>query len=338
MSFENFIHDHFDSRTTSRSDMIRICCPFCGDSKFHGYVNIEKGLYKCFKCKFSHKPDGEATTAYYFLKAFGIPPGEIFKIIVKGEDSASTVDPVLAEADLVKALDEFFSRATIGEIYLSENELKSVVPICLPDGCRPITKDSNSVIGRIAYQYIQKRFHNADSILQTYPLHYGYTGQYFGYIIIPVYEWGNLVWYQGRAFFPPTKQPKYLGPSQTTKPIFGIDLLHGKAAILCEGVFDAMTLGAGALCPFGSSLSKRQIEVIRSLELDAIILYFDWDGAGRDGMLKTGKQLKEFIPYVYVVMNAVRDANSLGTEEAYKFIDNNMVRFDTKAEVALKLG
>ncbi|MGB9812464.1 MAG: DUF3854 domain-containing protein [Thermovenabulum sp.] len=40
----------YSPHKSTPSGEIRICCPFCGDKKYHMYVNLEKGVYNCFLC------------------------------------------------------------------------------------------------------------------------------------------------------------------------------------------------------------------------------------------------------------------------------------------------
>jgi len=35
---------------TSRPDEVRVCCPFCGDSKYHLYLNTDKQVFNCYRC------------------------------------------------------------------------------------------------------------------------------------------------------------------------------------------------------------------------------------------------------------------------------------------------
>lgn len=334
MSFENYIKNHYDFKSTSRPDMIRIHCPFCGDTKFHGYINTSKNLFKCFKCHHSHKPDGEATTAFYFLRECGYTNEQILSILADGDYASLGYNS--SEQTLIEFLNEYFNKAENNVESTTMMELQCAHSIELPP-CKKIMEDSDSVIGRLAYNYIKNRFENPDEVIYKYDLQYCYSGSYFGYIIVPVYEWKKLVWFQGRTFLPANRDPKYLGPSNETKPIFGIDYV-GKEAILCEGVFDAMTLGEGAICAFGSSLSKSQIKTLESMELTTLIIYYDWDRAGRYGARQICKQVKGFIPNVGIVLHADRDANSLGKEAAYSFLQDNIEWYSSETDIILSLG
>lgn len=334
MSFEDFIYNNYEVKTTNREDHIRICCPNCGDSNFHGYVNTTKNLFKCWKCHWSHKRDGEATTAYYFLKEFhGLTNREIFEVLNLDREVIDTQDKTVLET-----IKEYFAKND--NLWIdSWAPLNDVVSITLPEHINRI-KPSGGLIGTLAYNYIKRRFpdYEAEYIIDKYNLYYGYNGIYNGYIIIPVKEWGELTWYQGRAFWPEGKQPKYLGPTGTEKPIFGIDNITSKNVIITEGVFDAMTLGDNTLCVFGSGLSKRQMGIIKELNLESVTVWFDWDGAGRVGARKLCGELEGLVDHVSVVIEPPADANSLGLEASKEVILENTYRFCITTDLWLKIG
>lgn len=334
MSFENFIYQHYDVRETNREEMIRICCPFCGDENFHGYINTHMELFKCFKCKFSHKPDGEATTAYHFLKIIhNLTNKEVFKVL-NFDGDALLNSPDRSVLDL---LEEFFAEKDDRLIQVSLEE--EIVKVDLPRGTKPILGD-DSVVAKLAYKYLKSRFkgRDVDKIIKKYDLQYCNSGLYSGYIIIPVKEWGELVWYQGRAFLPANKEPKYLGMSNRNKSLFGLEFVDpDHVIILVEGVFDAMTLGDKALCCFGSSLSKHQYNILRELKPKKVVVCFDWDKSGVEGSLVACRKLKEFVPEVEVTLGMTEDANSLGRSAAIVKIVKSTIPFDTEGEVRLRM-
>jgi hypothetical protein len=308
--------------------MIRINCPFCADDKFHGYVNVERNLYKCWKCRWSHKPDGEATTAYHFLKeAHNIPSTKILEVL-KAEDS---ILEAYGLKPLLESLEDFFDGR---ERFFAEAQFSEPKTIHLPQDSHIITPGNISLLGKMAWKYLEQRFSNPCHIARKYNLHYCTSGQYFGHIIIPVYEWGDLAWYQGRVFFPRNKDPKYMAPSSTTKPVFNIDT-EEKDVILVEGVFDAMTLGDAALCPFGSSLSKHQLSMIREREFDSITICFDNDTSGINGAIQTAKNLRSCTKQVMMVYGLEEDPNSLG-KRAWEEIQKHLLYWNIESEIKMR--
>ena len=335
MSFEDFIYENYEVKTTNRDDHIRICCPNCGDTNYHGYVNTSKNLFKCWKCHWSHKTDGEATTAYYFLKEFhGLSNREIFEVLNLDREIINSPDKTVVE--MIK---EFFAKED--GLWVDYNTtITEMKEVTLPEYTRKIQSKGRGIVNKLAYHYIKSRFpyYNTQSLIDKYNLHYSWNGVYKGYIIIPVTEWGELVWFQGRAFLPATKDPKYLGPTGLDKPVFGVDFCTSKDVVITEGIFDAMTLGDNTLCVFGSGLSKRQLKILSELDLNSVTVWFDWDGAGRSGARKLCKDLKNVVPEVKVVCNAKSDANSLGRKEALYFLENNTYNYNLAVDMWLKLG
>ena len=334
MSFENFIYDNYEVKDTERDDHIRICCPNCGDDKFHGYVNTRLNLYKCWKCHWSHKMDGEATTAYYFLKEFhGLSNQEIFEVL----NYDNTILQEAKNKDVVDIINEYFAK---NEGRFVDYEVQKQHEVFLPLTAIPLYNCNDGLVSRIARHYIKSRFpdYNLDYLCKKYNIHYCLGGNYHGYVVFPVTEWKELVWWQGRAFMPPDKEPKYIQATAHSKPVFGIDFLTGKDVIITEGLLDAITLGDNTLCVFGSGLSQKQLKIIRTLELNSATVWFDWDGAGRGGARKLCKELSQYVPHVNVVLEAPSDANSLGVDKAAEVLKNNTYEFDTSAELALRLG
>jgi hypothetical protein len=328
MSFENFIRNNYEVVETDRPDMIRINCPFCYDEKHHGYVNTQKNLFKCWKCNWSHKPDGEATTAYYFLKeVHGLSPRDIIGIVRSDhyvEDD--TLKPLL------ERLEDFFDGR---ENHFIEAQFADSQEMELPNGSCPIHFGDTNLLGNMAWTYIKSRFEKPSSVVHDYNLHYGTRGAYLGHIIIPVYEWGRLTWFQGRVYFPRNREPKYMAPSRTNKPLFNMATKE-RDLILVEGVFDAMTLGDKAICPFGSNLSKYQFSILKEIDPRRITICFDNDNQGRKSTRQVAKYLKSFMDDVNVVVGLEKDPNALG-EKAWDEINRKTVPFDTEAELRLRL-
>ncbi len=44
-----------DFKQTGNPEEIRVCCPRCGDTKYHLYINIRLKLFHCFRCNYSGK-------------------------------------------------------------------------------------------------------------------------------------------------------------------------------------------------------------------------------------------------------------------------------------------
>jgi uncharacterized protein (DUF3820 family) len=310
MSFESFILSNYEISKAGNPRGVRINCPFCDDTKFHGYVNLKHDFFKCFKCNWSHKPDGTATTGYWFLReAHGLPHDEILEILKTLQHA-----PVLMEEGFSQDLQESVLSL------LAEEELEEapkVVKLKLPEST-PLTPGLTSVTGARAWNYWEARMGPAaEEAAAIYKVRYGFTGKYKGRIIVPLYEGSKLVWFQGRAFFPASLEPKYLNPKVTVKSVFGLNLLNeGDGVVICEGIFDAMAVGPGGVAIFGTTLTRHQMDSILKVKPRSITVCLDPDTAGIEGT----KRVCSFLRYaggfcnVHYVIDLPSDPGDLGPD------------------------
>jgi DNA primase len=134
-------------------------------------------------------------------------------------------------------------------------------------------------------------------VLEEWGIGYDYDSSR---ITIPVCDpHGNLVGFKGRAW-KKNARPKYLvmgnkGQRQRydfdtydkTLVVFGLDKWgEQEYYVLVEGELDVISLwmmGIPAICCGGSTMSTEQAKLIRQY-CDEVVLFFDMDGAGRNGV------------------------------------------------------
>lgn len=144
-------------------------------------------------------------------------------------------------------------------------------------------------IDHFAYQYLLGRGVDPQHVGPMYdvsychesPMHPVVTAK----IVIPIYMNGTMVGWQAR---PPydidwkaAKQPKYYNCPGTNKSLmlYGIEQTRTMPfCIIVEGVADVWELGAGAISPFGRTLSMQQAALINQL-WKTVILALDGDAA-----------------------------------------------------------
>jgi len=120
--------------------------------------------------------------------------------------------------------------------------------------------------------------------IKKHRLRYCFGGDYMGRIILPVYRKNQLVFFQGRSFYPPNRKPKYKNIKDAEVPVFGLqDCKPGEPIILCEGYFDVIALGPGAVTGFGAKLTNVQLREIHALRPKLVTVCFDPDEAGERG-------------------------------------------------------
>jgi len=133
-------------------------------------------------------------------------------------------------------------------------------------------------------------------------------------ITIPVCDPdGNLVGFKGRAWRKQAR-PKYLVLGDKNKRqrygfptfdktlvVFGLDRCSNsdsQTLVLVEGEIDVMSLdlmGIPAICCSGSSISPEQVRLIREY-CDEVVLFFDDDAAGQNGIYGVDKESGEHRP------------------------------------------
>lgn len=107
-----------------------------------------------------------------------------------------------------------------------------------------------------------------------------------------------------------------------------------KPVILCEGSFDAITIGDNAVPLFGKNLSTRLLEKLLESNMDKIYVCLDKDALKNS--LKICEKLMQFGKNVYLVELDDKDPNQIGKENMRQIIDNTE-KLDLKKIMQIKL-
>ena len=306
MSWEKFIRNTYDVREVNNPDEVRIHCPFCNDDKYHGYVSLTKEVFNCFRCHSSQSPGKRGYSAYYFLlRAHSLSRSEILDVLHGGGDAASGFI-ASTKKDKLSDVIERLSEAT-EEIIEEEFE-----PLDFPES-HPVSPYSSSTVNRKAWMYIKKRLgKKAPYWTKELGFRYCVSGPYSRRILLPVYdEERRLIYFQGRAFMPPSSNPPYLNPA-VERPLFSPLGVIGDDIVLCEGYFDALAIGSKAVAVFGSNLTDRQFKAIVTGDVSRITICFDDDDAGRAGMAATRHRLRPNVRDIRAVVDLGRDPGDIG--------------------------
>lgn len=122
-------------------------------------------------------------------------------------------------------------------------------------------------------------------------------------LIIPVYFNNNLIGYQVRLIIT-NHHTKYYSFFPKSKVLYALDKCTNKSfVIVCEGVFDVWKFKNQAVCTFGTSISRNQLELLKDFE--NIYILFDKD------MYDGGKHQKKFIKILESVQQALPNNNIL---------------------------
>ena len=150
----------------------------------------------------------------------------------------------------------------------------------LPKEYKPLWNGGDSIVKRHALSYLYKRGIDDSDILK-YNIGYCDEGLYSNRIIIPSYDSdGKLNFFVGRDFY--NSNMKYRN-SPTTKDVIGFDIFINwdEPIILCEGVFDAMSIRSNAIPMLSKKPSKSLLQKIFEKNVKTIYIALD-DDAKKD--------------------------------------------------------
>jgi len=131
-------------------------------------------------------------------------------------------------------------------------------------------------------------------------LHGSYTGadgrlrQLHRRLVVPVRFGGKVATWIGRDMTGRSTVP-HLFPAGAPRAsvLFDWDRARRcKQIILVEGVFDAIRVGQGGTCTFGTALSEAQYVLLAGAGVREVVVMFDSDAAGVEGTRKVVEKLR----------------------------------------------
>lgn len=279
---------------------LTIRCPCCPDDdpdpSRHGNLDPATGKYSCWRCKGSHP------------------------------------SVVLARAGRisVQAASELIRKNSFGVSKRQEEEFKHAESISLPGQATP---------QEIHTKYLEGRGFDVDELIWYHGIRFTgmmekWNGVDWGFrVIIPVFDRKNrLVSFQGRGIFK-EQDPRYLFPPKSLQVkdcktlLYGAELCGGnKDLLVVEGVMDAWKLGKGAVCTFGSSVTKEQI--LEMSHWRRVFIAFDNEPTATEHAREIAKELSSLGTEAYLVNTdfglnedgSVKDIGDLSVSDARHFL------------------
>ena len=180
----------------------------------------------------------------------------------------------------------------------------------LPKEYQPLYTASNtSIVANLVKKYLHERGLNDNDFIK-YGIGYATSGDYGGRVIIPSYSKSNQLnyfiarSYDGNYF-------KYKNPEVSKDIIFFENLINWKTPIiLCEGVFDAMSIRRNAIPILGKSISTSLYKKIITSPLTDIYIALDQDARNR--ALEMSQQLLNQGKRVYLIDLPDKDPSEMG--------------------------
>jgi hypothetical protein len=277
-SLKYAIESQFDSvpnRCTS-DELVIICFnPACHDAGGNRSVRLSTGQTNCWRC-------GVAGSIKNVAKKFG------FEL-----DYANAPAPTISEVDLL-----------LNEVNTQKAAPSGYIPsVDLPKGFRKIADYPTSAYADLIAEMAERKWLTFEDLAAA---GVGYTKEdsyWEPFAIFPVFEWDRPVYYQGRTYTDPERDP-LTGKRPSTKKfpsrrecplgsrywLYGIDELRrkkGQTVIIVEAILNVLSLrrelkrrgisGVVPLAVFKHTVSPDQARKLLSLHPGEVCIMFDGD-------------------------------------------------------------
>ena len=196
----------------------------------------------------------------------------------------------------------------------------------LPKEFIPLNNTNNlDKLTQIQAKHALKFLHTrniTDEDIVKYNIGFCKDGKYEGRVIIPSYDDNGIINYYIARDYNDISSRKYKNPPTSVKSIIGFELYINWNApiILCEGIFDALTIKRNVIPLFGKVLHEKLMTKLVKSEVDRIYIALD-DDAIKDA-LKHCETLMSYGKKVYLVEMQGKDANEIGYENFLNTIEN----------------
>lgn len=240
------------------SEEVQLQCPYCpAEKESKLFVNIDKGVFNCFRCGYS---------------------GKISKLATQHPNLYSKLEDVLSVAAFarLKAYARSNAKATLATNVLTE--LRSVSEIAEDDP---------------HYQYLLDRGWD-DELINLYAPMKATSLKYKDRVIIPVVSPENeIIYFTARDITGDAKM-KYLNPVRDKDFVFAskspLDSVQTEDAFICEGIFDAFKI-PGACALLGKSLNKTQHTPLYNFLKSRKNIYICFDPGTAKDSLRLAREL-----------------------------------------------
>ena len=204
----------------------------------------------------------------------------------------------------------------------TKDEVESKVIVSLPREYQPLWKSSKSLFYKHALNFLKKRGITKID-LQKYKLGFCDDGIYSNRVIVPSYDdSGILNYFVGRSFM--GDNMKYKNPNVSRDVIpFDWFIAWSYPIVLCEGVFDAMSIRTNAIPMLSKKPSKSLLRKIFEKQVNTIYIALDNDAK------KDAYNLSEFFKDFGIDSKVVNlpkneDPNDLGFERMTNLIGDTI--------------
>jgi DNA primase len=288
------------------------------DWKKHLSINIDSGLWQCFKSGRS----GNFTSFY-----------------AKVED----LSYFRAQKELIIKNFEFLGEE-VPELARTEQQLELDTSELIPITLSSAYSEDKDIVAAWSFLFGRKLF--IEDYEEEAPFYLCTKGKFHNRIIIPFVKDDIVYFFQGRTLL--DARPKYLNPSTEIAPRSS-DILYpyeedADHLVICEGPLDARSLqlqGVNATCTLGCSVSPRQAEILSTFG-GKIVVGYDNDEAGRRGIEKFETLRKERrMPKINIcpLPESCKDWNEAHVKNInlLEWVMNNSVEYNFQYQIKCQL-
>lgn len=306
---QSFMTSEFSPRLTSSGEYV-IHSPFVDDRKGKLYVNKDTGQWIDFKASGTRTTENTQGSFLLFVK-------EYLGFNTNNEAIKYLVDNYNFKIEEKK------------EETNQNDERKEVLKnLIIKDGLKIFNDGSNlGAFGKKAYDYVLSR--KLDS---SYYPKLGYVfnsnSRYNKRVVVPFFEDGKMVYFITRAI-DPKNIIRYMNPDKldSKEYVFNIDKIN-EDVILCEGVFDAMSITKDqpATCLLSADIGVKQLGKIYEKKPKTIIYVPDQDETGIKKMQKNINKIITYCPYqglniyIYNIPKECKDLNDMKVKTGKDYI------------------
>ena len=264
-------------------------CPKCNHHKPKLEICLDENSpdfqkFGCWVCKFKGKK------LINLFKAIDVPSDKIYELksLVKGD--------------------------TVIDKQIVSEQVK------LPEEYQHVLNNPSHAAKR-ALAYLKSRGLTEDDIFK-YNIGYCETGKYSDMIIVPSYdESGTLNYFVGRSYLPESNRKLNPDTSRNIIP-FEIFINWNSPIILCEGMFDAISIKRNAIPLLGKNIQSKLMSKIVSSTVKKVYIALDKDAIKQ--ALDFCEQLINEGKTVHLIELEDKDPNEMGFKAFIKLLYNSI--------------
>lgn len=265
-------------------------CPYCGRKEKLG-INLSSYRTNCFRCG-AHPSPAQLIMDVENLETWS----ELINLLNNGEYNEL--------------------RYTDEKVVLPEKKTFS-----LPEGFTNI-RFGTSQLARTMRGYISSRGFDVE-VLSKLGVGYCTEGKLFGYLILPFYYGSELRYYNARNVV--GAGPRYQNPDKDFTGLGKEFIIYNhdslamyKTTYICEGVFNALTMGERAVATMGKHISAYQINELIKAPCERYIILLDPDA--KEKAIDLGLKLVHHKKVKVVFLPDGKDVNDLKKSSTLKYI------------------